>query len=267
MTTKKIYLFVCIVLASVVSNAQKKVLLVMSAASELPLKKGKTYKETGVFLSEFYLVCKSIAELGYVVDFATPGGIKASIDKESLKNTYWGDQNSLLPEAIEFVREDKQFNKPYSLEYALENISNYAGLIIPGGQGLMADLFYDRKVSTLLKEFASLGKPIGLVCHAPALILAIPRKENPFIGYRVNSVTGCEEWFIETFVMKGKPLNRRIGSHLKKYGLIYKKGRPKANFALRDRMLVTSQNPYSNEAFTKLYLAALKEYELKGSLW
>ena len=64
--------------------SQKKVLFVMSAAKELQLKNGKTYTETGVFLSEFYLAYREIIGLGYEVDFATPFGIKPSIDKESL---------------------------------------------------------------------------------------------------------------------------------------------------------------------------------------
>jgi hypothetical protein len=56
-----------------------------------------------------------------------------------------------------------------------------------------------------------------LICHAPALILSIPKEENPFIGYKVNSVTGLEELFIENFVMKGKPENRKISQQLKKW--------------------------------------------------
>jgi putative intracellular protease/amidase len=49
-------------------------------------------------------------------------------------------------------------------------------------------------------------------------------------------------------------------------GLKHKKGGPAANFAIRDRELITSQNPYSNQAFIKLYSEALKEYELKNTL-
>jgi len=64
---------------------QKKVLFIMSAAKELQLKNGKVYPETGVFLSEFYLAYKEIVNLGYEVDFATPDGVVASIDKESYK--------------------------------------------------------------------------------------------------------------------------------------------------------------------------------------
>lgn len=264
--TNKFYLTALILFLSFSAIAQKKVLFVMSAAKELPLKNGKSYKETGVFLSEFYLAYIEVVQRGYEVDFATPNGVKSSIDKESLHKKYWSGKDSLIPQALNFVRDHEKFNKPAKLEDALNNTNQYSGIVIPGGQGLMVDLINDPKVSQLLKDFAAKGKAIGLICHAPALILSIPKEENPFIGYHVNSVTGLEELFIETFVMKGKPLNRKIGKQLKKMGLKHKKGRPAGNFAIRDKALVTSQNPYSNLAFIKLYLEALHEYELKTTL-
>ncbi len=260
-------LIVALLLVSFTLQAQrKKVVFIMSAAKELQLKNGKTYPETGVFLSEFYLAYKEISNLGYDVDFATPNGIVSSIDKESYNKKYWGKKDTLISEATEFVKHNLNFNKPLSLEQAIENIYNYTGMVIPGGQGLMVDLFYDKNISSILKDFSQNGKPIGLICHAPALILSIPKVENPFIGYKVNSVTGLEEFFIENFVMKGKPKNRKIAKQLKKLGLKYAKGSPAGNFAVRDRELITSQNPYSNEAFNKLYLEALTEFQIKGNL-
>ncbi|MDI9257922.1 DJ-1/PfpI family protein [Flavobacterium sedimenticola] len=254
-------------LSTLIVQAQnKKVIFIMSAAKELKLKNGKSYTETGVFLSEFYLAYKEIVNLGYEVDFATPNGIASSIDKESYKPKYWGKKDTLINEASEFVKQNPKFNQPLTLEQALENINSYQGMVIPGGQGLMVDLFFEPTISKILKDFSKKGRAIGLICHAPALILSIPKQENPFIGYKVNSVTGFEEFFIENFVMKGKPKNRKISKQLKKLGLKYKKGRPGANFAVRDRELITSQNPYSNEAFNKLYLEALKELEEKGTL-
>ena len=259
--TKTILLFTTLTLASVTTVAQKRVLFVMSAASELQLKNDKTYS-TGVFLSEFYLAYKDITLLGYEVDFATPKGVKPSIDAESLHKKYWGKRSGLIPEAKEFVRDNKKFNAPHTLEEALENIDHYSGMIVPGGQGLMTDLIHDKLIPQLLISFSNRDKVIGLICHAPALILTIPKEKNPFTGYRVNSVTALEEFFIETFVMKGKPMNRKIAKQLKKSGLIHKKGRPAGNFAIRDRELITSQNPYSNQAFMKLYLEALNEQEI-----
>jgi putative intracellular protease/amidase len=35
---------------------------------------------------------------------------------------------------------------------------------------------------------------------------------------------------------------------------------------VRDRELVTSQNPFSNDAFSRLYVAALADYHTRGSL-
>jgi len=259
--TKQIFLLTTLALATVTAVAQKRVLFVMSGANELKLKNDKTYS-TGVFLSEFYLAYKDITLLGYEVDFATPNGIKPSIDSESLNKKYWGKRSDLIAEAENFVRDNENFSMPNTLEEALENIDRYSGMIVPGGQGLMTDLIHDKIIPQLLIGFANRNKAIGLICHAPALILTIPKDTNPFTGYRVNSVTALEEFFIETFVMKGKPTNRKIAKQLKKSGLIHKKGRPAGNFAIRDRELITSQNPYSNQAFMKLYLEALNEQEI-----
>jgi putative intracellular protease/amidase len=235
----------------------------MSAAKELELKNGKTYKETGVFLSEFYLAYKAIERLGYDIYFATPNRIVSSIDKESFDKKYWKGGDTLIAEATTFIKQNTKFTKPMTLAQAVETSADYSGLVIPGGQGLMVDLFYDPNVSKLLKHFSQNGKPIGLICHAPALILSIPKEENPFIGYKVNSITGLEEFFIERFVMKGKPKIRKIGRRLRKLGLKYEKGRPAANYAVRDRELITSQNPFSNNTFNKLYLEALNDYKLQ----
>lgn len=239
--------------------AQKKILFIASAANELPLQNGETFK-TGVFLSEFYPVYTTLLQSGFEVDFATPDGKKSTIDQESLKEKYWKKEKHLLPEARKFTQDNPGFNNPKTLEEALAGKEDYIGVVIPGGQGLMVDLIHDTNVSALLMHFNKKGQPIGLVCHAPALLLSIPKATSPFTGYRVNSVTRMEELVIENFVMKGKPLNRRIARQLKKHGLKHKKGLPAASFALRDRELVTSQNPYSNGAFIKCYLEALKEY-------
>jgi putative intracellular protease/amidase len=252
-------LIVAFMLVSLVSTAQKKILFVMSSAKELKLKNGKTHRATGVFLSEFYLAYRAIADVGYDIDFTTPDGAPVSLDKESFNKKYWKEKENYIEEASIFMDNSLKFKHPLSLEQCIENLSNYDGVVIPGGQGLMVDLFYDKNVPEILKYFAHKRKPIGLICHAPALILSIPRAENPFIGYKVNCVTGLEEFFIERFVMKGKPQNRKIAKQLKNLGLKYHKGRPAGNFAIKDKMLVTSQNPYSNEAFNRLYIQALKE--------
>ena len=229
----------------------------MSAADTLELNNGQKLRQTGVFLNEFYLAYKSLTENGYTVEFATPNGLVATIDEESINDKYWREILEIKHEAIAFITKDKFFNNPISLEKAIEKKDDYLGLIIPGGQGLMIDLIVDKNIPILINHFAKANKPTGLICHAPSLILTIPAKENPYIGYQVNSVSPFEEFVIEKFIMKGKPRNRKIAKQLRQLGLKYKSALPKANFAIRDRNLVTSQNPFSSSAFNHLYLEAL----------
>ena len=112
----------------------------------------------------------------------------------------------------------------------------------------MIDLSKDKNIPMLLKHFVKNKNPTGLICHAPSLILTIPKEENPFIRFKINSVSP-----IEKFIMKGRPKNRKIAKQLRKLGLKYKQGFPKSDCAVKDRNLITSQNPYSSNTFNNLY--------------
>ncbi|HUH18770.1 DJ-1/PfpI family protein [Albibacterium sp.] len=258
---KTISVIIVMAMATVKVSAQSnKILFIMSAADTLELNNGEKLRQTGVFLNEFYLAYKSVTEAGYTVDIATPNGIVATIDEESIQDKYWKNSLNVKKEAISFTKTNSLFNNPITLEKALEKKSEYIGLIIPGGQGLMVDLKDDNNIPILLKYFAKENKPTGLICHAPSLILTIPKNENPYIGFKVNSVSPIEEFVIERFIMKGKPENRKTARGLRRLGLKYRSGLPKANYAVKDRNLVTSQNPFSGSSFNKLYLEALTEY-------
>jgi hypothetical protein len=56
----KFVLILCLMSSLTLQAQNKKVVFIMSAAKELKLKNGKSYPETGVFLSEFYLAYKEI---------------------------------------------------------------------------------------------------------------------------------------------------------------------------------------------------------------
>jgi putative intracellular protease/amidase len=256
----KVLIIVIVLFGNIVSAQNNKILFVLSATDTLQLNKGEKLRQTGVFLNEFYLAYKSVTEAGYTVDFATPNGVVATIDEESINDKYWKNNLEVKNEALIFTKTDSLFNSPITLEKAIEEKSNYIGLIIPGGQGLMIDLKDDINIPILLKYFAKENKPTGLICHAPSLILTISKEENPYIGFKVNSVSPFEEFVIERFIMKGKPQNRKIAKKLRKLGLKYKHRLPKANYAVKDRNLVTSQNPFSGTTFNKLYLEALTDY-------
>lgn len=244
--------------------AGDKVLMVITAATEQQLQNGKI-RQTGFFLNEFYDAYKGLAAAGYEIDFASPGGTKPEIDSESLKDKYW-ESKELKDEAIQFVATHHGINSPRTLSEAIQLHADYVGMVVPGGQGVMVDLIDDAQVIELIVSFSKAGKPIGLICHAPALLLKIPASQNPFVGYTVTSISTIEELFIESFIMGGKARNRMISSQLTDAGYDDRHAFPGRGFAVRDRELITSQNPYSSKKFNALFLKALVEYKDSGSL-
>ncbi|TGM46237.1 type 1 glutamine amidotransferase domain-containing protein [Leptospira vanthielii] len=252
----------------ILSKPKAKVLVVMSAADTLLLDESHRHP-TGVFANELYHPILALDHSGFELVFATPEAKKATLDPESLKDKYW-DSKEEKEEAIRFLNSSPSFQKPISLESAVKDQKNFISILVPGGQGLMTDLLYDKNLPLLLSSFQNQKKTIGLICHAPVLLTTLP--SGPlgegflFQGYRVNSVTKTEEWFIETFVMKGSPKVRKISELLKERGMIYESSFfPASGYATRDRNLVTSQNPFSGNEFTKLYLHAISDYLKKFS--
>lgn len=243
-----------------VDASPRKILIFMSSADMLILNGERKYS-TGVFLNEFYLPYKNLKDQGFEIDFATLDGKSAPIDPESLKLKYW-DNEKIQQEAIDFTKLNIKFLNPKSIDSLVKPELEYSGIIMPGGQGLMVDLLGNEKVLKLISMFHTKKKSIGLICHSPAILTTYPKESNPFKGYRVNSVTGIEELFIETFVMKGNPSVRKIASLLEESGLNYEKsllpGRP---FAVKDRNLVSSQNPFSGKEFIDLYNESLNEFK------
>ncbi|TGL39031.1 type 1 glutamine amidotransferase domain-containing protein [Leptospira perdikensis] len=254
--------------SSISAKPKPKVLIVMSAANTLLLD-GNRKHPTGVFVNELYHPMIALDHFGFDFVFATPEGKKATLDPESLKDKYWKSKEE-KEEAIRFLNSHPSFQNPIPLQSVTKDHQSYLSLLIPGGQGLMSDLLYDENLPVLISSFHHQGKIIGLVCHAPALLTTLPSGTNGegflFQGYRVNSVTKIEEWFIETFVMKGSPKVRKISDLLIERGMKYESSLfPASGYATRDRNLVTSQNPFSGDEFTKLYLGAINEYLQKSS--
>ncbi len=238
------------------------VLFVLTAAAEQRLADGRTRK-TGYFLNELYEPLRALREAGHDVVFATPGGRPPALDPEGLDKKYWPDADSIAP--ARGVGERLLAERPpLSLEEARRRREELQGLVVPGGQGVMVDLLRDPTMHDLLADFGRDDKPVGLICHAPALLTKLDGSRNPFLGRRVTSVSGTEEWFIETFVMGSEARDRGIGDLLEARGYRYHSAFPGRSHAVRDCNLITSQNPFSGRAFTSELLAALDAFR-RGS--
>ena len=113
----------------------------------------------------------------------------------------------------------------------------------------MEDLSSDPDSGLLLKEALASGKPLGIVCHAPAGLLAT-RDENgatPFANYRVTGFSNDEEAAVG-FADKAKWL---MEDEVRKLPTDYSHGPAWEVYTVVDRNLYTGQNPASSGPLAK----------------
>ena len=119
----------------------------------------------------------------------------------------------------------------------------------------MEDLSSDPDSGLLLKEALASGKPLGIVCHAPAGLLAT-RDENgatPFANYRVTGFSNDEEAAVG-FADKAKWL---MEDEVRKLPTDYSHGPAWEVYTVVDRNLYTGQNPASSGPLAKKIVDAL----------
>jgi hypothetical protein len=75
-------------LGKVTHMSKGKVLVVMSSASALDLKEGKTYA-TGYYLNEFVVPYRKLVEAGYEPVIANPNGDRPVMDSSTTPSTPW----------------------------------------------------------------------------------------------------------------------------------------------------------------------------------
>jgi putative intracellular protease/amidase len=123
--------------------------------------------------------------------------------------------------------------------------ADYCVVFYPGGHGPMEDLAEDADSGRILTTVLESGRPLALLCHAPAATLAARREDGtwPFEGYRMTALSNTEER-LNRFSRKAKWL---LEDRLVESGAIYRKGRlPLRPFIVVDRNLYTGQNPASS---------------------
>ena len=91
------------------------------------------------------------------------------------------------------LREATELAHPMRIEDV--SIDDYVAVFYPGGWGPMEDLPDDAASGRLLTEWLASGKPVSLVCHGPAALLATigPDGTSPFAGYRLTGLSNAEE--------------------------------------------------------------------------
>lgn len=217
-----------------------KILFVMTGADHWTLADG-TQHPTGYWAEEAVAPYEAFKAAGHEIVVATPGGVVPTVDKGSLAAEVNGGQEN-ADRIAGVLTSATELQHPVRLEDV--NLDDYAAVFYPGGHGPMEDLAVDADSGRLLTLALESGKPLGVVCHAPAALLAATKADgsNAFTGRRVAAFTNAEETQAG-FADKAKWL---LQDRLTEAGVQVDVAEPWAPHVIVDGNLVTGQNPASS---------------------
>ena len=230
------------------------ILMVVSAADSLTMRDGSEHP-TGYWAEELVESHRVLRDAGHTVRIATPGGVKPTVDQVSLAPESAGspEKAAAFTQYISFI--DAELSSPLLL--ADVDMAEYDAVVMPGGHGPMADLAFDKDLGRILITADADGKVIAPFCHGPAGLLSAETDNGDFVfaGRKVTVFTDEEElnggtgentpWFVEE-VLRNK-------------GAEVETGPAWTSYVVRDRNLISGQNPQSSEDVAKAVISALAE--------
>ncbi|MEX1234149.1 MAG: type 1 glutamine amidotransferase domain-containing protein [Roseovarius sp.] len=223
-----------------------KILMVLTSHDKL----GDTGNKTGFWLEEFAAPYYVFKDAGAEITLASPKGGQPPLDPSS-------DAEDAQTEATKRFKGDSAAQEELANTKALSGVSadGFDAIFYPGGHGPLWDLAEDADSAALIETFASTDRPVGAVCHAPA-VFKHPKGADgkPLVsGKTVTGFTNTEE--------EGVGLTDvvpfLVEDMLKTNGGDYQKGDDWASFVVVDGKLVTGQNPASSEEAARKMLALL----------
>jgi len=228
------------------------VLMVLTSARVWTLTDG-TQHPTGFWAEELVVPYTTFTEAGWDVTIATPGAKVPVVDELSL-----GIAGG-LPTSTRRLRARLEALQAV-LEHPadLHDVDAHAFDLVfyPGGHGPMEDLAHDQTSGRLLTERLASGRPLALLCHAPAAVLATvdDAGHSPFAGRRMTGLSNREE-LLNSFARKAPWL---LEDKLKEIGVDYSKGLvPLRPHVVVDANLYSGQNPQSSHKLARALVDAL----------
>ena len=219
-----------------------KILMVLTSHDQL----GDTGKKTGFWLEEFAAPYYIFKDADAEITLASPKGGQPPLDPSS-------DADDAQTDDTRRFKSDEDAQKALANTAVLSTVSadTYDAIFYPGGHGPLWDLAEDEHNIALIESFAADDRPIGAVCHAPA-VFKHPKNADrePLVsGKKVTGFTNTEEEAVGLTDV----VPFLVEDMLIKNGGQYSKGEDWGSFVLVDGKLVTGQNPASSaEAARKL---------------
>ena len=231
------------------------ILMVLTSHGEL----GDTGKKTGFWLEEFAGPYYVLKDAGHDITLASPKGGQPPLDPKS-------DAPDAQTEATKRFKGDGDAQAQLSATEVLASIDStmFDGVFYPGGHGPMWDLAEDADSRALIEETLAAGKPVALVCHAPAALKNGTTPEGaPLVrGRKVTGFTNGEEEAVKLTDVVPFLLEEM----LKAKGGHYSKGPDFTPYVVTDGLLITGQNPPSSEPAAEALLTALANQPAEAAI-
>ncbi len=223
----------------------KKVLFVVTSHDKL----GNTGEKTGFWTEEFAAPYYALADKGVIIDIATPLGGQPPIDPKSedpsaaTEDTKRYDNDAVLLDKMKNTKKLSEVNQ-----------ADYDAVFYPGGHGPLWDLVEDAKSAALIEAFYTNHKPVGFVCHAPAVLKNVKINGDYLVkGKKLTGFSNSEEAAVGLTDI----VPFLLEDILQQNGGVYSKVADWHPYAVEDGLLITGQNPASSKLVAEKLLQQL----------
>jgi len=227
-----------------------KILIVLTSHDKL----GHTGEKTGFWLEEFAAPYYAFIDAGADVTLASPKGGKPPLDPTS-------NEDEHQTESTRRFQDDEVAKRALTNTRKLSDIDpdDFAAVFYPGGHGPLWDLSGNKASIDLIRAMLESGKPVGAVCHAPAVLTEVTGANGGYVvsGRRVTGFTNTEE---EAVGLTGV-VPFLVESRLKQRGGQFGRGDDWASHVEVDGLLVTGQNPASSAPAAEAMIRMLEEQQ------
>ena len=225
-----------------------KILMILTSHGRL----GNTGQKTGLWLEEFAAPYYVFKDNGMQITLASPAGGQPPIDPKS-------NAPDTQTEATRRFENDEEAKHMLAATQRLESLNpeDFDAIFYPGGHGPLWDLTEDINSISLIESFYRRGKPIGCVCHAPAVLRDAVREDGlPLVtGKKVTGFSNSEE----SLVQLTEIVPFMVEDMLKIKGGLYSRGDDWMSYIQVDGNLVTGQNPASSKEAAEKIVQLLKK--------
>lgn len=224
-----------------------KVLMVLTSHDEL----GTTGEKTGFWLEEFTSPYYTFKDAGAEVIIASPKGGQPPLDPKSDAPDAQTDSTRRFDQDT-----DAQYQLATTIPLADIKQEDFDTVFYAGGHGPLWDLTNSATSIELIQEFDRAQKPIGFVCHAPAVLKNVKTASgDSFVkGKKLTGFSNSEEATVQLTDV----VPFLIEDEFKAQGAHYEKGADWSSYTVTDGHLITGQNPASSEAVAEQLIKMLQ---------